>query len=179
MDRKTFWDLIAEARSKRSPRKALAKALGALPAESILNYYRVYNDLAYEAYSETLWGAGYLINGGCSDDGFYYFRCWLVERGREAYEAALRHPDNLADYPDGDENLEGDAWDCAAREVWTKKTKRSENDFFAELERLPSAPEGNAPDEGWDFDDDDEVRRRLPRLSKMYLDRDGEDENDD
>jgi hypothetical protein len=28
------------------------------------------------SYRNDLWAAGYLINGGCSDDGFDYFRGW-------------------------------------------------------------------------------------------------------
>ena len=43
-----------------------------------------------------MWGAAYVIHGGCSDDGFEYFRRWLISRGRKAYEAALADPDSLA-----------------------------------------------------------------------------------
>ena len=35
-------------------------------------------------------------------EGFHDFRCWLVGRGRHADEAALKHPDTLADVLDGD-----------------------------------------------------------------------------
>ena len=37
-----------------------------------------------------------MIHGGCSDDGFEYFRRWLVSRGRDIYAAALANPDSLA-----------------------------------------------------------------------------------
>lgn len=33
------------------------------------------------SYSWDLWGAAYLIQGGCSDDGFDYFRGWLLTEG--------------------------------------------------------------------------------------------------
>lgn len=49
-----------------------------------------------EAYTWDLWGAAYVVHGGCSDDGFEYFRRWLVSRGRDVYEAALADPDSLA-----------------------------------------------------------------------------------
>ncbi|MFL6076856.1 MAG: DUF4240 domain-containing protein [Mycobacteriales bacterium] len=35
-----------------------------------------------ESYQGDLWGAAYLINGGASDDGFDYFRGWLIARTR-------------------------------------------------------------------------------------------------
>ena len=43
-----------------------------------------------------LWGAAFVINGGCSDDGFDYFRGWLMLQGRDVWEAALREPESLA-----------------------------------------------------------------------------------
>jgi|SRR5262245_54514525 len=49
------------------------------------------------AYSWSLWGAAYVIHGGCSNDGFEYFRLWLVSRGRNGYERAPAEPDSLAE----------------------------------------------------------------------------------
>jgi hypothetical protein len=48
------------------------------------------------AYDHGLWGAAYLIHGGCSDDAFWDFRAGLVALGRKVYESALRDPDSLA-----------------------------------------------------------------------------------
>ena len=68
-----------------------------------------------DAYTWDLWGAAYLINGGCSDDGFAYFRSWLISRGRAAYEEAVRDPDSLADLvdPDRDDYEFEDLWGLA------------------------------------------------------------------
>ena len=35
--------------------------------------------------------------GGCTDDSFDYFRCWLLTCGPDVYTAALADPDSLAD----------------------------------------------------------------------------------
>ena len=48
---------------------------------------------------EDLWGAAYLINGGCSDDGFDHFRGWLMTQGREVFARAVAEPDSLAELP--------------------------------------------------------------------------------
>lgn len=38
-----------------------------------------------KTYDWDLWGAAYLINGGASDDGFDYFRGWLLSQGSERW----------------------------------------------------------------------------------------------
>jgi hypothetical protein len=46
-----------------------------------------------------LWAAAYVINGGCSNDGFEYFRGWLIVQGREVFEHVVADPGTLADLP--------------------------------------------------------------------------------
>ncbi len=41
--------------------------------------------------------ACYVMNTGAGDDGFYYFRCWLVGMGKEIYGKAIKDPDCLVD----------------------------------------------------------------------------------
>ncbi len=74
------------------------------------------------SYRWDLWGAAFVINGGCSDDGFDYFRGWLMLQGRDVWEAALRDPESLADVSfDGDAGCEdvlyaaGKAYEQVAR----------------------------------------------------------------
>jgi hypothetical protein len=115
------------------------------------------------AYTWPLWGAAYLINGGCSDDGFEYFRCWLISRGREIFDAAVAEPDSLASVVDPDD----DHHECEAllyvalqtyEEVAGKQMPR-------DAKKCPPEPIG----ESWDFDDSLETARRLPRLFKLYM----------
>jgi Protein of unknown function (DUF4240) len=49
--------------------------------------------LGAESYDWNLWGAVYLMQGGCSDDAFDYFRGWLVMQGRSSWAGRprLRH----------------------------------------------------------------------------------------
>ena len=47
-----------------------------------------------------MWGADSLIMDGiCSDDGFWYFQPWPIGQGQHWYRLAARNPDNLADIP--------------------------------------------------------------------------------
>ena len=53
------------------------------------------------AYKYGLWSAVRLM-GHATDDGFTDFRAWLISQGKEAYFAALKEPDTLADLDPGD-----------------------------------------------------------------------------
>jgi hypothetical protein len=59
----------------------------------LLEFQRHFNKMQTESYSWNLWGAAYLMNAGCSDDGFEYFRAWLLAQGRDAVEKAFEDPD--------------------------------------------------------------------------------------
>ena len=66
-----------------------------LRPEDIVSFDVHYDALRFRAYRKELWGAAYLMNGGCSDDGFEYFRAWLISRGKKVYEQVLSDPDSL------------------------------------------------------------------------------------
>ena len=131
--------------------------------EGLLGVHRLFNRLMDDAYSWDPWGAAYLINGGCSDDGFAYFRSWLISRGRVTHEAVVRDPDSLADLVDaGRDDYEfEDLWGLAL-DVYGERTG-GEPPSIEGGGRVE--PEGRR----WDFDDDEQVSRRLPRLAELYL----------
>src|SRR4051794_4025397 len=95
--------------------EAVRQRLSRLPTEALIDFHRLFNRMMENAYTWDLWGAAYLINGGCSHDGFAYFRSWLISRGRTAYAAAVRNPDSLAGLvdPDRDDYEFEDLWGIA------------------------------------------------------------------
>jgi hypothetical protein len=103
-----FWQLVEKSRDEsgecEAQAAALAWLLSAQSAEAIQSFDDIFAAKRADAYRWDLWGAAYLINGGCSDDGFEYFRCWLIGQGREAFMNALENPDSLADVLSGDED---------------------------------------------------------------------------
>jgi hypothetical protein len=104
MDRAEFWAMVEAARSAHGGDCAqhatrLVVALAELPAAEILAFEHVNDELMAESYHWDLWGAAYLLNFGCSNDGFDYFRGWLLSQGRAIWEAALQDPDGLAELP--------------------------------------------------------------------------------
>jgi hypothetical protein len=169
MDEERFWKILSRA-CRSNPRKAeewderLQAALEKLQPDEIIEWNHIFDRLAARAYTVDLWGAAYIINGGASDDGFYYFRCWLIGMGREVYEAAVANPDSLAEAVVQGFDAEAEIY-AAAHAAWMAVTGRPDTDPYpARNERA------ELRGEDWDFDDDAEVRRRLPRLAAMYLD---------
>jgi hypothetical protein len=172
MDPKRFWDVIAAACHGDGGdgwHGPLVRVLSALPADDVLAFTQRYEAYVAAADFIDLWGAAYLINGGASDDAFYYFRCWLVGMGKEVYEAALADPDSLADVVTDDGFYEL-SLSGAMREAWQAKTGKSEDAYYRALDKLPSLLPGPVDEgEDWDFDDHDEMRAHFPRLARTYL----------
>ena len=68
----TFWKVIDDARTAAdgapdSLIEHLHDALDALPEAEIIAFDRILDERRAEAYRWPLWGAAYLLNGGCSD----------------------------------------------------------------------------------------------------------------
>jgi hypothetical protein len=100
MDIIEFWKLIDKTRdaangNAEKQSKLLTEELAKLPGEEIISFERIFDDLKDNAYIGNLWDAATLIMYGCSDDGFQEFREWLVGRGKDVYENAIKDPETL------------------------------------------------------------------------------------
>ena len=175
MDTQRFWKLIQDARAQvAEPADCEAVAvqaaalLAALPREEIVAAERVLSGLMADSYRTPLWAAAYVINGGCSDDGFDYFRGWLILQGREVFEQAVANPDALADLA----VIRSAAAHGAFLECEPTLYIPAQAHKAATGEELPAAAYTTRPPElvgGWDFDFDDwpEMKRRLPHLTAL------------
>lgn len=101
MDKTQFWQLIEQSKNKAGncDKQAvkLEKLLGKLSAEEILDFDNIFTSLMVESYRWDLLAVANLINGGCSDDSFEYFRCWLIAQGQIYFEAAMQAPERAGD----------------------------------------------------------------------------------
>ena len=110
MDENSFWNIVQhvnDASPDDMDRKcaALRQQIAALSKDDALEFAQHFDAMMDKAYNWPLWGAAYVINGGCSDDSFMDFRAALISRGRQAFERALSDPDSLAD-----EDFDEQAW---------------------------------------------------------------------
>ncbi|MFI7607987.1 DUF4240 domain-containing protein [Micromonospora sp. NPDC049366] len=168
-----FWQLIDEARAGGGGEAgAVAARAVALLAErdpaEIVGYAHHQQRVLAASYKVDLWGAAYLINGGASDDGFEYFRGWLMTQGRQVFARAVADPDSLAELPQvraaalTGEEFESEDMLAAPWEAYRKATA---TDLPADRDPVPT-PDLN---DFWDFDDEAEARRRLPRLAALFV----------
>ncbi|MEQ1507147.1 MAG: DUF4240 domain-containing protein [Myxococcota bacterium] len=75
MDRDAFWALIDRTRAEAegdpdAQEEAIEAALASLAPAEVVSFEQHASELLARSYAGRLWGAAYLINGGCSDDGF-------------------------------------------------------------------------------------------------------------
>ena len=174
MDERTFWDLIAQSQrnTARDPDRQLEQLrqlLAKLSADEVVEFGSIFWRLHGVSYRADLWGAAYLINGGCSDDAFDYFRAWLIAQGRSAFEAALDNPDSLAAIAEEDET-EFEEMLSVAPDVYQQLTGK--DDFYKRLplsERfdLPDSAFGTWSDGQGDLDPH-KARRIYPKLFQKF-----------
>jgi hypothetical protein len=175
---KHFWDIIARCCPHEDDadwHANLHALLVQLPPKEIAHFDWLFDAKTAAAYTVDLWGAAYTINGGASDDGFYHFRCWLVGMGKKVYEAALKDPDSLANVvsPDGgfyEAGIGSAGWNAWHEATGTPDTEPLDDAW------LGPRPREELKGEDWDYDDEEEVRRRFPRLAALYLVDEEEDE---
>ncbi|HEY1553009.1 MAG TPA: DUF4240 domain-containing protein [Kofleriaceae bacterium] len=113
MDHAGFWSTIGSAKNGTQ----LAKRLAKLAKREIVEFdawFRAYYDATQR---QDLWAAIYAIRGGCGDDGFDYFRAWLIGRGEAAVVAAIHNPESLAELV-GRRNAEDESMLYAARRAY-------------------------------------------------------------
>ena len=174
MDTRRFWQLIEDARGQVADpaddevfAAQAATMLADLPREEIVAAQRVLSGLMADSYRTALWAAAYVINGGCSDDGFDYFRGWLILQGRQVFERAVADPDALADLACIPPAPGRALLECESVLYIPAQAHRA-----ATGEELPAdayTPGPREPVGGWSFNFDDrlEMKRRLPRLARL------------
>jgi len=117
MNTADFWAWIN--RSKAHGEKQvewLTKELAKQKTDEILDFEIEFRKKMDQSYTSSLWGAAFVIMGGCSDDGFDYFRGWLISRGEDLFNKALQNPEYLAEYLT-EENLREDVFAPQLEEI--------------------------------------------------------------
>jgi hypothetical protein len=105
MEEDKYWPLIEDSLINTRPNVEheelndyILQRLESMPTEKVLEFYLRTCQLVDALYTSELWCAANIMNlGWCSDDGFEYFRLWIIGRGEKTYNNAKINPDSLAD----------------------------------------------------------------------------------
>ncbi len=127
MNVEEFWELIDTTWKDSSgdtekQAELLVELLVKRSGDEIFAYERIMDDLLDKAYDAALWDAADIIGCGCSDDGFWDFRAWLIAQGKEVYENALVDPESLVDLIDVNEDAQHGALVYVAMHAYEQKT---------------------------------------------------------
>ncbi|AQR75928.1 DUF4240 domain-containing protein [Sphingomonas sp. LM7] len=166
MNDQRFWSIIerSSARDQAQQKANLRRSLAVLPVTDLIAWQAAYDAKRTAAYSWDLWGAAYVIHGGASDDGFDYFRSWLIARGRRVYESALADPDSLATAiaAGTTEPAEFEGLGYVAIELWATRTGRDPAQMPSDVAQ-PSQPTGKP----W-TEENAVLAARYPKLWKRF-----------
>ncbi len=166
MEKAEFWTIIDASRDAaegdaEAQLETLSEALAVLSPDDIVAFDRHLSAYHIRAYDWALWGAAYVIGGGCSDDGFMDFRGWLISRGEQVYEAALLDPESLVDVVMDDEDCQVEGYQYIASQVWEEQTGKEADEFPEHDLAYNTEPTGAQ----WDEDNLDAL---FPALCKRF-----------
>ncbi|MFC9094217.1 DUF4240 domain-containing protein [Streptomyces sp. NPDC057072] len=182
MDTEAFWRVLDVAKAGDKPlADAVADHLSTISPKEILAFEYQFSRLRDAVYRWDVWAAAYLIASGCSDDRFSDFTAGVVALGREWYEQVASHPDMLAEHPavrtaaadDDQDAIFDEAFNFVSSTAYERLT--GDRDHFWEAwdtyiaDRSSSTDDASDMGESFDFDDAQQMRQRLPRLTALYL----------
>ena len=166
MDTVHFWKIIDRtAAHEADPERqmdALRSELEALSADEVLAFRNAFEAQLLRAYSWDLWAVAHIAHGSASDDGFEYFRRWMVSKGSTVFEHLIARPDDLPDMlvDDLEGVLEFEEILYVTDEVWSEKTGQDAADMPGESGLMTFGREPR----GEPFEEDPEhLERRAPK----------------
>ena len=176
MDEEQFWAIVQTAVDEAGDDEdeyleVVKRELSKLSLKEMIGFRLRTDKLLYDSYTSEMWCAGYLMNGGCSDDGFEYFRLWVISRGRKVYEAAMANPDNLIDYIDDDDEMdffEFESFWYVALEAFEEAVDADLYDYI-DCDNFKTC-EGNYPnfEFNWEEDEPESMQKLCPRLFEKF-----------
>jgi TPR repeat protein len=166
MNKNDFWSLIDKSKSDSKGDlsrqvELLTRRLQERSEEEILEFDHWLHEQMRRSYTRELWAAAYIINGGCSDDGFDYFRAWLIAQGRDVFQNALHDPESLVDVAEADMELE--LFLYAGIKAYEAKT----NSKFP----YPSRPAAELSGAEWE-EDEEHLKSKYPKLFARFWETD-------
>ena len=184
MNSERFWGIIDEALDSSDGWEQiyapLVERLSQLEDADIVRWGQIFDLYHKISYKDRLWAAAYVINGGCSDDGFDYFRGWLIAQGKTVFLNALRDPDSLVELKAemGEAECE-DMLIVATRAFWKKHNlKDAFHEYDNECSAYPLTPDEQetikaeivyAEETSIDWSNDEELLKDIvPRLWEFY-----------
>jgi hypothetical protein len=163
MNEDDFWKLIDKSRTAanndyQTQISTLKTVLLTLEPANIEKFDNRFTALLAASYDYKLWGASYVINGGCSDDCFDYFRQYLIGHGKEKFYQTIKDPESCVSWIKSEEEDNWEGLQYSAMEAYKQKTGRE----------IPKAYHPKFELKGKPFDEGT-VIKQYPKLAKKFM----------
>jgi hypothetical protein len=127
LNEEVYWAIIDsslhETTNQEDQELYLVSAIEKLTPKEMIGFRLRTDKILFDSYNPELWCAAYIVNDGCSDGGFEYFRCWLISRGKEAFYSVKIDPDSLIkQVVEGKESYEFEGFWYVAMNAFKNKT---------------------------------------------------------
>lgn len=163
-----FWSIIKDSCGGQK----LNECLSQLSIDELFGFRYWWKYFCNISYKQDLWAVAYTVMGGCSDDGFDYFRFWLIARGQEIFYAAMENADSLCDVfselknPEDKDYPSQEILDYAVINVFENLVGK---DFYLEEENyeMHNSPYQNIEFE-WKENDEDSIRKVCPHTFEKW-----------
>lgn len=173
LDETTFWNIVeaslTSTKNQDAQERFLVKEIEKLTPKEMIGFRLRTDKLLYDTYNSEMWCAGYIMNEGCSDDGFEYFRNWVISRGKDTYYKAKENPDSLiSEFVEGTEYYDFESFWYVALTAFENKTGKELYDYIADDFKTN---EGNYPnfDFTWKEEEPETMKAICPKLfDKMW-----------
>jgi hypothetical protein len=165
MDEDQFWIIIQTAKTNANgdfeqQQEELAKELRKLTPDDIILFGNRFRYFRGQANTWELWGAIYIIHGGCGDDSFGDFREWVIGQGKEFYYQTIKEPETLVEVDtDKIEEVEWEGLGYVPSAVFEELTGQDMPYLFQEKSETT----------GTEWSEQD-LKQLFPRLASKYSD---------
>ncbi|HJS00935.1 MAG TPA: DUF4240 domain-containing protein [Flavobacterium sp.] len=173
LDEESYWKIIEnslkETKNQEDQEMHLITALEQLSPKEMIGFRLRTDKLLFDSYTSNLWCADYVISNGTMEEGFDYFRCWLISRGKEAFYKTQENPDYLVNLVENEPKVydfEG-FWYVAVAAF--KNTTNKDAISYIDYEKFKTTDE-NYPilDFNWNVDDPKTMEKICPVLFQKF-----------
>jgi hypothetical protein len=173
LDEDKFWSIIdyslKKSKNQDEQEHFLVSEIEKLTPTEMIGFRLRTDKLLFDTYNSKIWCAGYIMNGGCSDDAFEYFRCWIISRGKETYYKTKSNPDFLINQiVIGIEFYDFESFWYVALTAFKNKTGKELYDYI-DTDKFKTN-EGNYPKFKftWEEDKPETMKKICPKLFQKF-----------
>lgn len=174
LDEETYWTIIEkslkETKNQEDQELFLTSALEQLSPKEMIGFRLRTDKLLFDSYTSNLWCANFVISNGKADEGFDYFRCWLISRGKEAYYKTMENPDYLVNLVENEpKTYDFEGFWYVAVEAFKNMTNK-DLQAYIDYENFKTTDE-NYPllEFNWNVDDPKTMEKVCPVLFKKFM----------